>query len=448
MPILYTLIALFIAWIWIDYFRMIDIYEKERLRDFALVFVLGCASVFLVFAAEIYLFSGSTFKLNGQFFNDLLFCVLRIGMLEEIAKLIPFIIVYAIIGKQINEPIDYLVYISISALGFSAMENILYFNNYGADIISSRSVLATVSHMFCSSMIAYGIIRYKFHPEKNSIGGVVLFFLFASFSHGFYDFLIFYKGLKIFGGIAMLAYFFITISLFATILNNALNNSTFFTFKEVTNSKKIAQRLFIYYGILFLAEYGFIHYELGFKQAFDFFRANLILIGTVVIVTVLRLSRFRLIKGRWFPLKIEFPFKFTRSEPKSFFTVVIKGNAFNLTYFHKYYEEYMILRPLSKKVQILDSEYKAFMEKKLFFQNDEAFFLVRVYNLGNEESYSKYFLKPKKKGTIYVEDKYPIAALMTAVDSTLADYNNIRKNELKFLEWVLLVPDSSKNETQ
>lgn len=440
MSILFAIIALYIAWIWVDYFRMIDIYEKERLRDFALIFILGCASVFIVFSAEIYVFANSTFALNGNFLNDLAYCVLRIGMLEEFAKLIPFVIVYFLIGERINEPLDYLVYISIAALGFSAMENILYFNNYGADIISSRSVLATVSHMFCSSMVAYGIIRYKFHPKKKGVIGIFLFFILASFSHGFYDFLIYYKGFESFSGVALLAYFFITISLFATILNNALNNSTFFNFKEVTNSKKITTRLFLYYGVLFLVEYGFIHYEVGFKKAFEFFKANLILIGTIVIITVLRLSRFRLIKGRWFPLNIEFPFKFGRYGPKSFFTIIIKGNAFNLSYFHEYYETLFVIKPLSKQILYLKSEHRAYMEKKLFFQNNEAFYLIRVYNSSNQDDYNYLILKPKKKGTIYAEDKYPIAALMTPVDSALKDLNNIKKNELKFLEWVMLQP--------
>ena len=39
----YIIIAVFIAWIWVDYYRLIDIYENEKLNYFILTFVLGCA---------------------------------------------------------------------------------------------------------------------------------------------------------------------------------------------------------------------------------------------------------------------------------------------------------------------------------------------------------------------------------------------------------------------
>ena len=32
MIILYSIIAIYIAWIWVDYFRLIDIFEKEDLK--------------------------------------------------------------------------------------------------------------------------------------------------------------------------------------------------------------------------------------------------------------------------------------------------------------------------------------------------------------------------------------------------------------------------------
>ena len=94
MIIIYTLLSIFIAWIWVDYFRLIDIYEKERFIDFVSMFLLGCTSVLMVFGLEYFVFNTSTFVLNGELLNDFLFCVFRIGMVEEVAKLIPFIIFY------------------------------------------------------------------------------------------------------------------------------------------------------------------------------------------------------------------------------------------------------------------------------------------------------------------------------------------------------------------
>ena len=47
------------------------------------------------------------------------------GLSEEIIKIIPVLIILKT-TKFINEPIDYIIYSSISALGFAFIENIQY----------------------------------------------------------------------------------------------------------------------------------------------------------------------------------------------------------------------------------------------------------------------------------------------------------------------------------
>ena len=226
MIILYSIIAIYIAWIWVDYYRLIDIYEMESLKYFILTFLLGCSSVLLVIGLNRYL-NDSSFQLNGDFINDFVYCVFKIGVIEEFAKTVPFIIIYFLFKNQFNEPIDYLVFICISALGFSAAENIKYFYNHGPYIINSRAILSTVGHMFDTSLVAYGIIRYRY--RNTPITEILLYFFLAALSHGFYDFWLIYDGVSSFGWLITILYFLITISVFAVILNNALNNSTFFT---------------------------------------------------------------------------------------------------------------------------------------------------------------------------------------------------------------------------
>jgi RsiW-degrading membrane proteinase PrsW (M82 family) len=187
MIIIYIIIAIFIAWIWVDYYRLIDIYESESLKYFILTFFLGCASVLIVIGLNRYILDKFPFELNGDFVNDFLYSVFRIGLVEEFAKTIPFLIVYFLFRKQFNEPIDYLAFICIAALGFSAAENVQYFRMHGPYIINSRAILATVGHMFDTSLIAYGIIRYKYYSKKSIIGLLAFIFL-AALSHGFYDF--------------------------------------------------------------------------------------------------------------------------------------------------------------------------------------------------------------------------------------------------------------------
>ncbi len=118
MFILYILIATFIAWTWIDYFWRIDVYEKDSIHLFLIMFILGGASVLIVFGINEYFLEQFDFKLKGDFIEDFLYTVFNIGFIEEVAKLIAFLIFYSFFKKQLNEPIDYIIFISISALGF------------------------------------------------------------------------------------------------------------------------------------------------------------------------------------------------------------------------------------------------------------------------------------------------------------------------------------------
>src|SRR5690606_36837152 len=121
----YILIAFFIAWVWIDYYRLIDIYEKEHLKYILFTFFFGGLSAFLVLNLEQYFFGYFNFELSGNWFNDFMYSTFRIGLVEEVAKAIPFVITLFLFGKQLNEPIDFIAFICISALGFAAVENIL-----------------------------------------------------------------------------------------------------------------------------------------------------------------------------------------------------------------------------------------------------------------------------------------------------------------------------------
>lgn len=438
----YIIIAVFIAWIWVDYYRLIDIYEKEKLKYFILTFVLGCASVFIVTGVNDYFLDRFEFALNGEFINDFLYSVFKIGMLEEVAKMIPFLIVYFLFKKQFNEPIDYLAYISISALGFSAMENVLYFQKYGPYIINNRAILATVGHMFDTSLIAYGIIRYKYYHKNRGVLGIVAFFFLAALSHGFYDFWLLFESTKSGGWIITILYFLVTISIFAVILNNAINNSPFFSYKKVIDSNKVVSRLLMYYGIVFLAQFIVLIFVENLSYAISHLYVSVLLTGFIIVVSCVRLSRFKLIKGRWTNLKIELPFSISQGDPysmrSSFFRLRIKGESFNEAYINVYYEEYFSLQPLSQRNTYLGSSRAAFIEKKVFLKNDETYYVAKVFHNGESGTYETILLKPKVSNTTMVNDKYPIVAILkTDVD---IDSGNLKNHRFKFKEWAYLKP--------
>jgi hypothetical protein len=165
--------------------------------------------------------------------------------------------------------------------------------------------------MFDTSLIAYGLIRIHFFNKKYKYAYFMLFFLLASLSHGFYDFWLIYEETSSFGWIITTLYFLVTISIFSTVLNNALNNSKFFTYKKVVSPNKVAGRILLYYSIVYATQYIMITYKDGIGTAFGYFVVSLFTSGFVIIISAVRLSRFKLIKNKWNRIKLEFPFYIT-----------------------------------------------------------------------------------------------------------------------------------------
>jgi RsiW-degrading membrane proteinase PrsW (M82 family) len=444
--LVYSIIAIFIAWIWIDYFRLIDIYEPEKLKYVVLTFILGAGSVFIVDFIDKVVLSGLKFEMEGVFINDFLYCVFKIGCVEEFAKIIPFGIMFFLFRKEINEPIDYIAYISVSALGFSAAENILYFHRHGASIISMRAILSTVSHMFNTSLFAYGFIRYRFYDQKRNFFMILGFFFLAALSHGFYDFWLLYEDTKSGGWIITVTYFLITISVFATIMNNALNNSSFFTYKKVIASNKVAKRMLMYYGMVFLIQFVLMFYQVSFAYALAVFRTSIFIIGFVVVVAVIRLSRFKLIQGRWQRIKIEFPFSISSrslvwgDERNSVFRLRIKGESYDEVYINTYYEEYFLLNPLSGKNSYLKNARLAYIEKKIFLRNDETFYVTRIFSDEQKEQFELVLIKPKTTRRNMVDEVYPIVAILRIQNISDLDETNRDAGDFQFEEWAFAKP--------
>lgn len=444
MLIFYIIISAFIAWIWVDYFRLIDIYEKENLKYIIPTFILGGASVSIIYLAY-YLFLGKYgLELNGNPVNDFLYATFQVGMLEEFSKLIPFLMMRLLFKKQFNEPIDYLAFICFSALGFSAVENVMYFQEHGAQIIDGRAILSTVGHMFDTALIAYGIILYQFKKSKLGIGIMLIFFFFAALSHGIYDFWLMFEYTKEFGWLITIIYFLITISIFSIILNNALNNSSYFTYKKVIDSTKVSSRLIMYYGIVFFLQLIFVSIQNGFEIGMAGLLYSIMFSGLIIVITITRLSRFKLIQHRWHPIKFELPFSITSNSDygslNSRMHIVLKGDSYNEVHLTKFYQEHFYLTPVSQRNTQLGETKLAYIERKVFLKNDESYFLVKVFHDTNQIHHDSYLLKPKKSNQTMVNDKYPIVAVLKIVNLFDIENSNNDHKKFRFVEWAYARP--------
>jgi len=435
MFITYIVIALLISWTWIDYYRMIDIYEQEDIRHVLSVFVLGALSVYIVIGIDDWILSPMHITTNGTFFNDFFYCVFGIGAVEELAKLIPFLLFYRYFKKEVNEPLDFLFYGSVSALGFAAFENVLYFDSHGPGIIDMRAILSPLTHMFNTALITYGIARYRFLHRRRDYFGIAGYFLLASLSHGFYDFWVLFEPVQPTGITVTLAYFLITISIFAGILNNALSNSPFFEFEKVILSGNITQRLLSYYAVIFFIQVILLIIERDFIYALTNFYHQLFLAGTITFITILRMGRFTLVPEEWQPVPIEFPFAWA-SNP----FIRVKGNPYDDILCERFYNKPLIISPLNeKKSAQLRHSRKAVMARKLWFEDGEPAYLLR-FEEDFKESKKYFLIKAKVKGT-KSRGKDPIVHLLQINKAPDSTSHRIEKKDFPFVEWAILELD-------
>ena len=92
---------------------------------------------------------------------------------------------------QLDEPLDFVMYMVISAMGFAAVENLLFLflipqieTAFIASLV--RSVTAILVHALCSGILGYYMAMTFCHRDKKIrylVGGIAL----VSLLHGLYD---------------------------------------------------------------------------------------------------------------------------------------------------------------------------------------------------------------------------------------------------------------------
>lgn len=442
---IYILIAAFIAAIWLRYFRDIDVFERERWLPLITSFVFGGGSVFLLFALNDWFLDQFHLPLSGIWYEDALFIVFKVAGPEESVKVIAFLISYLLMRKHFNEPLDYLIYCSLSALGFSAVENVLYFHSSGASIIVARGILSTVGHMFDTALFAYGLILYRFRYQRTKPYLVVLFFFLAVLAHSIYNFPLMHEGLVVVGFMITILFFLFTISVYAVILNNALNQSPFFRKEIVIDSAKVSSRLITSYLLLFLFQMLLIYYQdRDIVDSVLYFKSELLSTGLIVLVSSMRLSRFLLISGRWFPLKFELPFgppinDSIPIEPGGGRLFRIKGEAYNAIRLHQYFGKTAKLRPLNRKRTRFKSDPKLELVDKFFIAKD-----IAIYKAILEEGQEPIGLIPKQQGQNFIsEENHPVLGFFNWEEEFEDEHtlSQIEARGLKVREWIMLLPE-------
>jgi RsiW-degrading membrane proteinase PrsW (M82 family)/Flp pilus assembly protein TadD len=197
-----VLSALLICTIWLLYLWRVNVFHRLPVLLIPLLLVLGAASALTTFILGDGLSQLVPLEMGHGWVPDLVYSLLHIGVVEELAKILPVLLIILLTKIRIpnfkfrnhdsilHEPFDLVFLGSLSALGFSALENALYFNHFGLGIVYYRFLFSSLMHLAMTSIICYAWARARFIRSGNQLLGVLTGFGAAALIHGLFDYFI------------------------------------------------------------------------------------------------------------------------------------------------------------------------------------------------------------------------------------------------------------------
>lgn len=439
---IFTLFAAVVSvTMWIDYFRRIDVFEKEKTGPLLIALLVGCVTPYIsLFNYD--LLSRAGFDENGRFMNDLLYAVFGIGLNEELSKLIGVFAVFALLRKRINDPIDYLIYAGVTALGFSLVENYYYFSRHGVRIITSRTFYSALEHIINTSIIIYGIYRHRIFGKGNKYVNAIVACTIAIASHGLFDFFLNEGLIGYFTSFLSIIIYLVGINFWIQMLNNANNYSTFFDYDKVHFPTKIVYRLMYWYGLTMALAFvnNFVVADLRFAVITFFY--SIFSDGFLFLVVILRVSRFGILRQNYLKVRIGLPFYITRNQDEDFrifgIPIKIRGENHYEHFLTKYLHRVVEIRPVNPASSIIVKPAMAKIERKIMLEGEVTVYEISLESVKNQSDIV-YILKAKTKGLREVSGQYPIHGLYSARRS-ISVGPDVRStfSQLNFMEWVYL----------
>lgn len=412
-----------ILFTWLFFLRTLSFLSPVKWRHFFLAVGIGALLAMGSWLLYEFYHHVLNFWSNGEVKNDLLFSFLGIGFIEELVKLIPFLLLLHF-TKIIKRPIDYLLIASAAGLGFAFFENLLYFSKYGLDVIHSRALTASVSHMVSSTIVAYGFVLRKYrYPKRFWI--VPLFFILAVLAHGFYDFWLLNS--KVSGFAIVTLFFFLSeILVYVSFLNNALNQSTDGISSAAglsLNTQKLSSFIAGALILVFVLEYTgtCITYgtTIGNRTLMNSFFSG----GYLIFFLSVRLSNIDIIPGQW--MSIEF---FSGILPSD-----ILGGTKKLNHNSVVGLTLDFVTDTETTLLAMQMPFRGIVRRRLRMKGFSGWFAVELENpllIGNAET-----------KLIYIRAKNPGELISHEEETTVAVF--VRREEdskvsLKFYDWAVV----------
>ncbi len=179
--------------IWLIFYLRKDVHPEPN-RMVLKIFFFGIIAAFLAIFLEKGFHFLISFLKNQKTLSSILAIFLGGALIEEYSKYLAVRIgVYK--NSELDEPVDILLYMIISALGFASLENILVLSSFhpfltigkALETMAWRFVSATFLHALCSASIGYFLALSFFHFKKRKwlvLAGLGI----ATTLHGLYNF--------------------------------------------------------------------------------------------------------------------------------------------------------------------------------------------------------------------------------------------------------------------
>ena len=178
---------------WAAYHYHKDRHMPEPVGNLVLCFGLGVLSFFLgkmmYLGLDVIGLRFDAFALAESSRAGLLaYSILAIGGIEELTKLVPFLIV-VLRFKAFDEPVDGIIYAAFIALGFATVENIQYLQYVTGLEMLGRGFASPLVHIMFASIWAY-YIGLAFLQQQRLAFVVLKYLGLAALMHGIYDFIV------------------------------------------------------------------------------------------------------------------------------------------------------------------------------------------------------------------------------------------------------------------
>ncbi len=393
--VLAILVAGFAAFLWLFLFRILDFFRPEKWSRLLLFFFLGGLSVLIPVFLPVYIGEGQ------DELGILKHHLFQVALVEELSKILPLIVFLLVRPRFFTDQPDYLVCAAASGLGFGFVENVLYALEGGVFLLHFRDIVNMVFHAFLSGIAAYGLMRII---RKEIVMGI-LWILFGICLHALFNFGVDERNTE---SSAIILYlisygvFLISIECFALMMNNAVNESRFFSETVAMPSRAIRVSMTLGFGLLFAVFMVLETIELGAAGIGIFlFLSSPLLV--VLYIAINRLCSLILIRGKVFKVVPTSPIFYggislnpQNPSPMSF---QVKGIPYDETAFVSKMNTRFRVRPISLAYDYFGSYADLRMTDKVYGKSQVIFYKVEVEDSEDPvEQDMHYYLVPKLNG--------------------------------------------------